>query len=115
VSARDEIALVHKKNGSYRRRGPANTKRRGVGIGDGVLPAEESRRCTRFLASPLLSTPERPWPMPNGGSGALVVGKIIFQSPAQRSFIPHGDVNIRAVWNQSAAPRTDFAMGNAVR
>src|ERR1700733_4196466 len=26
------------------------------------------------------------------GSGALVVGKIIFQSPAQRSFIPHDDV-----------------------
>jgi|SRR5580700_1519903 hypothetical protein len=50
VSARDEIALVHKKNGSYRRRGPANTKWRGVGIGDGVLQAEESRRCTRFLA-----------------------------------------------------------------
>ena len=59
MSARDEIALVHKKNGSYRRRGPANTKRRGVGIGDGVLQAEESRRCTRFLASPRLSTPER--------------------------------------------------------
>ena len=64
------IALVHKKNGSYRRRGPANTKRRGVGIGDGVLQAEESRRCTRFLASPLLSTPERPWPMPNGFGSA---------------------------------------------
>src|ERR1700729_3346451 len=60
VSARDEIALVHKKNGSYRRRGPANTKQRGVGIGDGVLQAEESRRCTRFLASPLLLTPDRP-------------------------------------------------------
>src|SRR3984893_11264415 len=70
VSARDEIALVHKKNGSYRRRGAANTKRRGVGIGDGVLPAEESRRCTRFLASPLLSIPERPWPMPNGFESA---------------------------------------------
>src|ERR1700722_3982788 len=42
----------------------------GVGIGDGVLPAEESRRCTRFLASPLLSTPERPWPMPNGFGSA---------------------------------------------
>src|SRR5580704_10609544 len=26
------------------------------------------------------------------GSGALVVGKIIFQSPAQRCFIPHDDV-----------------------
>jgi len=70
VSARDEIALVHKKNGSYRRRGAANTKRRGVGIGDGVLQAKESRRCTRFLASPLLSTPERPWPMPNGFGSA---------------------------------------------
>jgi len=70
VSARDEIALVHKKNGSYRRRGPANTKRHGVGIGDGVLQVEESRRCTRFLASPRLSTPERPWPTPNGFGSA---------------------------------------------
>src|ERR1700731_4295741 len=69
VSSRRDC-LVHKKNGSYRRGGPANTKRRGVGIGDGVLQAEESRRCTRFLASPLLSTPERPWPMPNGFGSA---------------------------------------------
>ena len=70
MSARDEIALVHKKNGSYRRRGPANTKRHGVGIGDGVLQFEESRRCARFLASPRLSTPERPWPTPNGFGSA---------------------------------------------
>src|SRR6202045_2573679 len=42
----------------------------GVGICAGVLQAEESRRCTRFLASPRLSTPERPWPMPNGFGSA---------------------------------------------
>jgi len=43
--ARDEIALVHKTNGSYRRRGPTDTKRGGVGIGDEVLRPEESLRC----------------------------------------------------------------------
>ena len=63
VSARDEIALVHKKDGSYRRRRPANTKRRGVGIGDGVLQVEESRRRARFSASPRPSTPEHLWPV----------------------------------------------------
>jgi hypothetical protein len=56
VSARDEIALVHKTNGSYRRRGPTNSKRRGVGIDDGVLRPEESLRCARVLASPRVVT-----------------------------------------------------------
>ena len=63
--AREQIVLVQKTNGSYRRRGPTNTKRRGVGIGDEVLRPEESRRCARVLASPQLSTPERPWPAPD--------------------------------------------------
>jgi hypothetical protein len=65
VSARDEIALVHKTNGSYRRRGPTNSKRRGVGIDDGVLRPEESLRCARVLASPRLSIPEHLWPAPD--------------------------------------------------
>ena len=65
VSARDEIALVHKTNGSYRRRGPTNSKRRGVGIGDEVLRPEESLRCARVLASPRPSIPEHPWPAPD--------------------------------------------------
>jgi hypothetical protein len=64
-SARDEIALVHKTNGSYRRRGPTDTKRRGVGIGDEVLRPEESLRCARVLASPRLSIPEHLWPAPD--------------------------------------------------
>ena len=64
-SARDEIALVRKTNGSYRRRGPTEIKRRGVGIGDEVLRPEESLRCARVLASPRLSIPEHLWPAPN--------------------------------------------------
>ena len=65
VSAPDEIALVHKTNGSYRRRGPTNSKRRGVGIDDEVLRPEESLRCARVLASPRLSIPEHRWPAPD--------------------------------------------------
>ena len=65
VSARDETALVHNTNGSDRRRGPTETKRRGVDIGDEVLRPEESLRCARVLASPRLSIPERPWPAPD--------------------------------------------------
>jgi hypothetical protein len=65
VLARDEIALVHNTNGSDRRQGPTDTKRRGVGIGDEVLRPEESLRCARVLASPRLSIPERPWPAPD--------------------------------------------------
>ena len=59
VPARDEIALLHRTNGSHRRRGLTETKRRGVGIGDEVLRPEEPLRCARVLASPLLSIPER--------------------------------------------------------
>jgi hypothetical protein len=72
VLARDEIALVHNTNGSDRRQGPTDTKRRGVGIGDEVLRPEESLRCARVLASPRLSIPERPWPAPDefGSAGS---------------------------------------------
>jgi hypothetical protein len=91
-------------------------KRRGVGIGDGVLQVEESRRCARILASPGFSTPERPWPTPNGFGNAgskqnnfAEFGATIFHSKRRRG------LNIRAVRNRSAARHTDFAMAKAVR
>jgi hypothetical protein len=62
---REKSGSVHKTNGSYRRRGPTDTKRRGVGIGDEVLRPEESLRCARVLASPRLSIPEHLWPAPD--------------------------------------------------
>jgi len=43
----------------------AYTKRRGVGIDDEVPRPEESLQCARVLASPQLSTLERPWPVLN--------------------------------------------------
>jgi hypothetical protein len=43
----------------------ANAKRRGVGIDDEVPRPEESLQCARVLASPRLSTLERPWPVLN--------------------------------------------------
>jgi hypothetical protein len=39
-------------------------------MGDGVLQAEESRRCAHILASRRLLTPERPWPTPSEFGGA---------------------------------------------
>src|ERR1700730_9081658 len=47
------------------RRGPTISKRPEVGSGGEVLRPEELLRCARILASPLLSTPERPWPAPD--------------------------------------------------
>jgi hypothetical protein len=116
VSARDEIALVHKTNGSYRRRGPTNSKRRGVGIDDGVLQAEESLRCARVLASPRLSIPEHLWPAPDefGSLGSrqnnfAESGATIFHST--RSCGP----SIPGERNRSTAPQMDFAMEIAAR
>ena len=68
--AREQIALVDTQNGRYRGRGPANTKRRGVGIDDAVLQPEESLQCARVPASPRLLTLERPWPALNASSNA---------------------------------------------
>src|ERR1700674_3009315 len=114
--ARDEIALVHKTNGSYRRRGPTDTKRRDVGIGDEVLQPEESPRCARVLASPRPSIPEHLWPAPDefGNAGDrqnsfAECGVTIFDS------IRRCGPDIPAGWIRSAARRTDFAMGIAVR
>ena len=62
-----------------------------------VLQVEESRRCARLLASPRFSTPERPWPTPDGFGNAggkqnnfAEFGVTIFHS--FHSFIPHDDV-----------------------
>src|ERR1700735_4165831 len=116
VSARDEIALVHKTNGSFRRRGPTNSKRRGVGIDDGVLRPEESLRCVRVLASPRLSIPEHLWPAPDefGNAGDrqnnfAESGATIFHST--RSCGP----SIPGERNRSTAPQTDLAMEIAAR
>src|ERR1039457_236790 len=67
-----EIALLYRTSGSHRRRGPTNTKRRDVGIGDEVLRPEESTRCAHVLASKRLSIPAHLWPMPDefGSAGS---------------------------------------------
>src|ERR1700733_15871185 len=83
VSARDEIALVHKTNGSYRRRGPTNSKRRGV-----VSMMESSDLRNHYDASAFWlfhgSRFRSIFGQRQMSSGTLVIGKITSQSPAQR-------------------------------
>ena len=83
VSARDEIALVHKTNGSYRRRGPTNSKRRGV---VSMMESSDLRNHYDAPAFWLLHGPRfrSIFGQRQMSSGVLVVGKITSQSPAQR-------------------------------
>jgi hypothetical protein len=61
------------------------------GVASGVESSGEARKRVHRRDFSAWRTPS-PIPTCQMGSGALVVGKIIFQSPAQRSFIPHDDV-----------------------
>jgi hypothetical protein len=98
------------------RRGPTISKRPDAGSGGEVLPPEESLRWARVPASPLLSTPERPWPAPDefGSAGSRQNNFGEFDTTIVDSIRLHGP-NIPGEWNRSAAPRTDFAMEIAVR
>src|ERR1700722_2592792 len=60
-------------------------------VASGVVRSGEARKRVHRRDFSAWRTPS-PIPTCQMGSGALVVGKIIFQSPAQRSFIPHDDV-----------------------
>ena len=93
----------------------AYTKRRGVGIDDEIPRPEESLQCARVLASPQLSTLERPWPVLNVSWNAGSTQNNFAESVATTFYSTRGrGPDIRAVWNRSVAPRTDFAMGNGV-
>jgi hypothetical protein len=72
IRSRLATRLLHRTNGSHRRRGPTDIKRHGAGIGDEVLRPEEPLRYVRVLASPQLSIPERLWPTPDefGSAGS---------------------------------------------
>jgi hypothetical protein len=98
------------------RRGPTISKRPDAGSGGEVLRPEELLRCARILASPLLSTPERPWPAPDefGSAGSRQNNFGEFDTTIVDSIRLHGP-NIPGEWIRSAAPRTDFAMAIAVQ
>src|SRR5258708_7622058 len=87
------------------RRGPTISKRPNAGSGGEVLRPEELLRCARILASPLLSTPERPWPAPDefGSAGSRQNNFGEFDTTIVDSIRLHGP-NIPGEWIRSAAP-----------
>ena len=113
---REDIALVYKTTGTYSAGGAAISKRPDAGSGDEVLRPEELLRGARVLASPRLSTPERPWPAPDelGSAGSRQNNFGEFDTTIVDSIRLHGP-NIPGEWIRSAAPRTDFAMAIAVQ
>ena len=96
--------------------GTAISKRPDAGSGGDFLRPEELLRCARVLASPRLSTPERPWPAPDefGSAGSRQNNFGEFDTTIADSIRLHGP-NIPGEPSRSAAPRMDFAMAIAVQ